>query len=314
MMDEVRSRVGAGEVDALIKEVLTGKRDWRVLARIILEYERNSLWKGTSNSFSAWLKKFASELGIQIANLWRFRRAAKAAFVFWGDQGQRCVFKIMDIPEGISPESIEILEKISRAAPAYLVKDLAARLWKKELPISELRMLWKKFRPALEGDARGRGKLTPALSRSDLRRRASLLEDLAVEALGRLEAKDISCSGCEARIKVLRNLVVKDGYFEMDIAMIVGGEMDDVEIHGVEVLSQVFPEKLQFLQNLKRYCDYVWVAFSDSPTAEMHSCLDADIGLIQIRELHADVIRKANRSTSELGGKMARSIINKLME
>jgi len=302
------------QFESLLKQSLTGKRDWRLLARLILACEKSELWKGQTNSFSAWLKQYAEQLGIQITNLWRYRRAANAAFVFWGDMGLREVDDLMDIPKGISPESIEILEKISRAAPAYLVKDLAARLLKKELPISELRSLWRQFRPVLDGkNARGRGKLVPALSRKSTQRKASLLEDLAIESLRRLRAKDIGGGGT-SQIKILRNVMVKAGHFELDAVMVVSGGKGGVEIHGVEILGQIYPAKIQFLQLLRNYCDYVWAAFPSDATLEISHDLDADIGLIQVRELNAVILRNAKKNSAEHADKTARSIINKLME
>jgi len=309
--NEIQPGVDAGGVDALIRASLAGKRDWRVLARIILECERDGLWKGKASSFSAWLKLFAEQLGIQISNLWRYRRAGKAAFVFWGDQGQCRIKSLEDMPDGISPESIEILDKISRAAPAYLVKQLSTRLFEKDIPMRELRALWKKFRSSLQGDARGRSKIAPALSRSDSRRRASLLEELAAGALSRLRVSDV-CSG-EGSIKVLSNVIVMGGGCEVDIAMVTSGKVDGVEIHGVVVLTQVTPGKVAVLQRLKRYCDYVWVVLPDSPTAEVYRCLDEEIGLFQVRELKADIIRKAKKIYPDTGDVMARSVISKLM-
>lgn len=312
--NEIQPGVDAGGVDALIRASLAGKRDWRVLARIILECERDGLWKGKASSFSAWLKSFAAQLGIQISNLWRYRRAGKAAFVFWGDQGQRRIQSLMDMPNGVSPESIEILDKISRAAPAYLVKELAARLYDKDVSISELRSLWNKLKPALKGDARGRDKIAPSLSRMDTKRRGALFEELVAEALGKLSVNDIFAGNGKERLKVLSNFQVMYEVFGVDVVMVVIDENGRVDIHGVQVCMKMTERVREPLQRLKRYCDFVWVALPEQPSPDIYHYLDDSVGLIQVRELRASVIRKPKRIDPELGGVMARGVITKLMQ
>ena len=292
--------------------VQAGKRDWRELAMVILECERGRLWKGEASSFSAWLKRFADQLGIQIANLWRYRRAAKAAFVFWGEQGQRRIYKIMDIPEGISPESIEILEKISRAAPAYLVKSLAARLFDKEVPIRELRAIWKQFKPALQGDARGRGKVAPSLSRVEGKRRGALFEKLAADALSQINPIDLGSRGAVS-LRVVNDVVTDDKRCKSDLVLLVRNEDGGVDVHGVELLLHPTPGKMDWLHHLRHYCDFVWVVLPNMPSAEINAQLDDWVGLIHIQELNCDVLRQAEKLAPDLSEKMLRRVLAKLV-
>jgi len=311
-MGEMHEHVTNDEIQRLIKKSVSGKRDWRVLAKIILEYEREKLWKGEASSFSAWLKQYADQLGAHISNLWRFRRAAKAAFMLWGDQGQRRISSLMDIPDGVSPESIEILEKISRAAPSYTVRDLATRLFEKTISMNELRMLWRKFRPALKGDARGRNKMAPRLFRGDARRRGKLFQNLVVESLEKLDIEVLGY-GKDTPKKVLTDVKVIGGQFKIDVVMIIGTGTGDVEIHGIEVVERMTSVKVKAIEHLKCYCDYVWGALAEKPTNDIFDSIDTGIGLFHVRELNAEILRKAKKNVSELAGITARSVINTLV-
>lgn len=311
-MDEELGHLTNDEIQRLIKKSLSGKRDWRVLARIILEYEREKLWKGEASSFSAWLKQFAGQLGVHISNLWRFRRAAKAAFMLWGEHGQRRINSLMDIPEGISPESIEILEKISRAAPSYTVNELSTRLFEKTITMNALRVLWRKFRPALKGDARGRNKLAPRLSRGDARRRDELFQNLVIESLGSLNLKGLGYEKNTSK-KLVADVKMSSDQGEVDVVMLVRLEGGEVDIHGIEVEKDIDSVRPESLEKLKRYCDYVWVALDEEPTQELFN-LNTGIGLLHVRESKLDVIKKAEKTEADLGEIMARRLINKIIK
>jgi len=299
-------------IDSLISQSVMSKRDWRILARIILEYEEKKLWKGKANSFSAWLKWFAEQLGLHIANLWRFRRAANAAFVFWGNRGQQRINSLMDIPDGVSPESIEILEKISRAAPSYVVGKLASRLFEKQVTMKELRLLWNKFRPALVGDARGRNKPAPKLPRGDDRRKNVLFHNLVVGSLEGMNLKDI---GYEAGgyIQVLPKFFESACGCEIDVVFIVQSNNGSVDIHGIQFVSDKSDMRPAQLDNITDLCDLTWAALSFIPNPYEYNNFNENVGLMYIGDMRTDVLRMPTKSGKGISDQMARAIIKRLL-
>lgn len=299
-------------IDSLISQSVMGRRDWRILARIILECEEQKLWKGQANSFSAWLKWFAGQLGVHIANLWRFRRAANAAFVFWGGGGQRRINSLMDIPDGVSPESIEILEKISRAAPSYVVGKLASRLFEKQVTMKELRLLWNKFRPALEGDARGRNKLAPKLPRGDERRKNVLFHNLVVEPLEGMNLMDI---GYEpgSHIQVLSKVFEPECGSEIDVVFIVQSNNGLIDIHGVQIVTGRSDVRPAQLNNITALCDFTWAALPFAPNPDEYNNFSENVGLMYVGDMRTDVLRMPTKSGKGISDQMARAIIKRLM-
>ena len=233
--------------------------------------------------------------------------------MFWGEQGQRKINCVMDIPDGISPESIEVLEKISRAAPAYLVKNLAKRLFNKDVPLRELRMIWKQVKPALAGDARGRGRVAPSLSRGESKRRGMLFEQLAADALSRIHPTELGDRDALS-LRVLGDIVSRDKQCKSDLVLVVRSQDGGVDIHGVELMISLTPNKLDQLRCLKHYCDFVWMVLPEVPRPEIYAKLDKWIGLIHVNELNCDVLRQAERMASGRSEKMLRSVLAKLVE
>jgi hypothetical protein len=141
---------------------------WGVLAEYLIDVEKR-LQSDPKRSFSAFIRDYAKKCNRQPSSLWRLLSAGKYY------QELRSSFKQMEtlIPDlgdsrlAASPESLELLNKISRVAPPNL-KELQHLTLLGAISRRDLRDLWITFRPVLAGrTARGRDAERPKYNRLD---------------------------------------------------------------------------------------------------------------------------------------------------
>ncbi|RMH19503.1 MAG: hypothetical protein D6698_05625, partial [Gammaproteobacteria bacterium] len=146
-----------------------GEADWRVVADHLLNWDTalsmqegavprggspddsESQIKRPADGLGKYVKRLADALTVQKSNLWRYRKAALAARIIWSGHS---VDSPLDIPEHASPESIELVEKIFRAAPTEVAEDVARRLYDNEITRAELRRIWQDIRHVVDKPVR----------------------------------------------------------------------------------------------------------------------------------------------------------------
>lgn len=142
--------------------------DWRQEAAYLLETREKVAWHPGASSFSDWLKKHAKQQGIQISSLWRYLNAAAFAVELQTSHWSG-VKTPAAIPDKVSAEALEILEKIGRVAPKAIFEQLAADLYEGKIRRLDLLNTWQHYREALSNHAtaRGRGVKRPTLGEDD---------------------------------------------------------------------------------------------------------------------------------------------------
>lgn len=182
-MSVLKNKAVANELAALVR----GKpRSWAQVGWVLDQAERTGYWEGRAQSFSEWLTSTSSKIGMKDSSLWRYLTAGRYYQKLRETlQGRNIPCPPLEkLPETISPESLEILAKIERAAPKTLFEDVGERVLCGSVTRHELREIWKTYRPVLEGrTARGRGMTAPRINPGDERQLEMQKEATALTAL-----------------------------------------------------------------------------------------------------------------------------------
>ena len=143
--------------------------DWRTEAKHLLEIKKNDSWNKEYSSFSAFLKGYAKQQSIQVSSLWRYIKAADFACNSLQIGEWKTVIQPEQIPNKISAESIEVLEKIGRVALPEKYDELAKDLFDLKVRRVDLLAQWREYRKYLPDNAtaRGRDKAKPKLTLED---------------------------------------------------------------------------------------------------------------------------------------------------
>lgn len=294
----------------------TGRRwrddtaDWRDVAALILEWEsaqpdsqirttkppHSGSLKGEGEQptipagMNKWLKVMASQLGFQVSNLWRYRKAVISAREIWKDSGHS-VEVAFDIPEGVGPESIELAEKISRAAPSEIIKDVTERLYQNKITRSELRKIWQSIRHVVKDESQ-KIPLYFELPRIDEKRRGELFDEICFEAL----RKDLLENKAPILGKVgmcFRNHEINRAM--VDIVAVTEDEQGCAIYHGVGTKASLRANRsLNTLEKMYSHFDYLWIAVPED--IDNFKLVPEIVGILQYIDGEFKVIRKPVRN------------------
>jgi len=291
-------------------------RTWGATSLLLDAIDHTGFWHRDSDSFTSWLDKNASRFGVKPAMLWRILAAGRFTSQIRESliNKQIHVPELCDLPDKVSPESIELLAKIERAIPDDLFPKLAQKVFSGEVKRAELRSTWQTYRPALAGKtARGRGVPIPRLNPDDPDQYNSLMEAVVLDAL---KASGSSWSGhkkpklYQVFLHVTPDDCKKSLRNYMFSAVAVIRPMDgEIEYHGFKY-NPIGP-----IKNTSRgcpeaeYCDFLWYMMPQRPLGS--SLVKADIhdyaGLIQLKDGKVEILKKAN-SSEDLGRKREKLI------
>lgn len=267
------------------------------LARI----ESEQSWADSASSFSDWLKNQATKLGVEESNLWRYLGAVR----FYAELRQSLIASghacpdVQNLPEQVSPENLELLSKLIRVMSPADFGPLATRVLDRSAKRDELRKLWQAYRPALAGKtARGKGVAAPALDRNDPSKRTKLL---VAHARLLIEAAPFGwlCQPTPAFAHVVHDFRLPErlplhGNAGMDMVIsLKRSDSSPLELHGVEIRVNLPVHGIPVLVDLATCVDFLWVAFTKSPTSSTLATIPAHIGVLSIQDGAISVVRVA---------------------
>ncbi|HET9100355.1 MAG TPA: hypothetical protein VFN62_08185 [Acidobacteriaceae bacterium] len=135
---------------------------WGVKASYLIRLDQAS--SGKSDTLTTWINEYAKRAEQKASSLWRLLSAGRYYNELRSQfRRQHLVFPSLDDPRlAASPESLEIVRKISRVAPDEVVMKAQKDAMRGSISRRKLRELWITYRPVLEGrTARGRGVPEP---------------------------------------------------------------------------------------------------------------------------------------------------------
>jgi len=268
-----------------------GKADWPEVAKLILDWE-NAQPPSTGEfpeGMNKWLTSLAEKLGIQVSNLWRYRKAALSVIELWGDGYD---IKTLDnIPSHMRAESIELVEKISRAAPSEIVQDVIHRMHVGQINRSELRRIWQNIRHVIKDETR-RIPVYLKLPKMDIQRRDKLFEELYFEALRKdfLEGDSpvLGGKGMCYKVEIISRMLV-------DIVAVTVDGNGDAIYQAIDIKTSVRNKRsLHGLENVYRNFDYLWIGVPDGVNDFRH--VPVIVGIIQYVNGRLKIRREAVRN------------------
>jgi hypothetical protein len=134
----------------LLRLAQAEKRRWQQIAEFLMRVDRERLWVGQAASFTAWIQGMARRADLQESVFWRSLKAGRIYLELTGRDA-------LDADAALSPESLELANKIQRCAPMPIASQVIASTLNGELSRAELRNVWTTYKPAAGGNnARGR--------------------------------------------------------------------------------------------------------------------------------------------------------------
>lgn len=274
---------------------------WGTAAEALLLVEHEQTWRKMGfSSYSAYIVHEAKQRQITKSSLWRLRSAGR----YYGELRAKLGSGVPGLTEpGIAaaPESLELLKKISRVAPAELLQDLEIRTMLGEISRRELRDIWESYRPVLGGETkRGRGMQEPRYDPQNAFMRAALTEANALAAIVKsaptwLGYSDLSLYRA-VHISGSRSLNSLYPALPDLVLLITQEENSPLDIHGIE--AGINPSENKYLQkySVERVnTDYVWFATVLNLVESELLIIPEEIGVFFVSEKGIALVRQAKR-------------------
>lgn len=296
------------QIEKELAAIGKGDRPWGALSLLLDSIENTGFWHRDSDSFTGWLEKNAFRFGVNPPMLWRILAAGR----FVCQIRDRLIKKgilvpnLADMPDNVSPESVELLAKLERVIPEDAFPDLAHKVFSGQATRAELRFTWQTYRPALGGQtARGRGVPIPRLNLKDPDQYNSLMEAMVLDAL---KVAGPSWSGHKTpSIYQVFLHVNPDGHRKLpgsylfSAVVVIKPMSGDIEYHGFRYRpfsiagsrAKEFPETT--------YCDFLWLmtpptSFTGTHPLKRKIELPEFIGLVELKDGQVNVLRRAERA------------------
>lgn len=278
-------------------------RAWVETAQFLLSSEETGGWSTTHKSFTDWLIDTSKKLELSESSLWRYFRAAKFYLNLKKDleRSKITVPDLTKISAKVSPENLEILEKIQRVTLSDDFLPLAERVIHANIKRDELRTIWMAYRKSLDGKtSRGAGVSKPKINLLDPKQQASFNEAQVLVCLNSGKSNWIKANG-STRHKVIPNFCFKrkEGGKERVCfdAMVVLENDRDIEFHAIEVKSNNDPRQVYSSVAIQEnYCDFIWIAFCEFNFDYGFKKVPTNCGILKLCDKQLEIIREPVRN------------------
>ena len=271
----------------IISKARSGENKWQDIADLIIEVEKNELWRAKPNtrSFTVWLKSLALESKLSEATLWRAYRAGKKMIEIWNkkqpnntDSFAELSKKIGDLSAG-ALDTLETIKK-TKVDPSFY-QAIESEYLEKKLNVTRLSKMSKDL-----GNARRLG-LKPIELHASLHR--------------------IDFSEVVGQKKGVQHLV-SDLPQSMGIdALVILPNVDEEVPTLIGILTRDYARKI--LTNID-YCIAVTMKGVDRPTLGGLSCIEIDC----ISGQYEIIVKAAKISSDPIKkGRLALTLLNRVL-
>ena len=297
------------------------EHSWGVAASVLARTESNAAWEGEAESFTEWLRMMASESGTAESTLWRYLGAGRYYLKLASTLKAKGLPtpSLKTVSRTVSPESLEILSKISRAAPESVFLDIAVKLLDGSVTRAALRRTWSAYRPVLEGrTARGGGARTPRVNHGTPETKESVLMATVKAALAdniRLLADDGEPGPSVFSTEVaVEHADAREGSVIFDaVAACRSGSGNGLLLHGIEIVGGHETSIRRKLEKLAPFCDRLWVAVHEDSSPPPPDPLSFAGILVADSTGSLSILRhaKPSRTPGSRSGELARALLLK---
>lgn len=293
---------------------------WGPIGQLLSRVERTGYWRREAHSFTEWLTTHAPTLGYNESSLWRYLGASR---LYEQLRARLAGDKIACLPlDQLSarggPENLELLAKLTRAAPPDVVRDLEQRVVMGTVTRTELRNTWLAFRPVLGGQtARGRGVRPPHFNPADHQQVQSQLEGLIFQQLTSGDPRWVGCATpqvYELFLNVWPHCAAGARVSFDAVAVVREQSRAPLVFHGIEVGGAI-GKRDDAYEARAPYCDALWLAVSEQPDHGVLKMVPPYVGILHIQEGVLVVDRPAIRGgvVGTKTGDMAKGVLDQCL-
>lgn len=284
-------------------------------------------WRYPRTSYTSWLRSFAEKTGIKTPTLWRYLSSGR----YYQQLIELDLIKnlavpllpLEQVPESISPESLELLLKIARVAPTEQFVALAEKVLSGNVTRSELRGVWNAYRPVLDGEtARGRGTRPKQLAPEEMKHRNQYYEATACNALlasqgnwlGHFDPRNYSVF-FNISTKIYDPTRDLKELYEFDAVATVKTDNNNVTLHGIEITTKLYDTLSQKLTLGAKLCDYSWIISNGIDNDNFLGSIPENVGILVVEGVEIHVLRQAlgNMISNEQVVYLAKALLAKVL-
>lgn len=262
---------------------------WGPLSHLIGKVHQGELWRPEFANFSEWMTYLSEAFDISRARCWRYKKAGSYYNTLRANNDSMC--ELYDLPEYVSAEALEILERLERVAPKNVTENIKDQVLKGQISIRTLKQTWAAYRPALEGaTSRGRGRAEfPAKVRDSIQFEAESILALTQDRAWTGKASP-------ARCVVLPNVEDKEQRLVYDGLALVQLSLDSpVEIHVFELHSRVGLGPIEHLKSPQPYADYCWLVLPEADAKSLRTPKKNTYGVIGLDDGKINIHSEASK-------------------
>lgn len=286
------------ELDAIARG---DHRSWIQISSLLQAVDGEGYWQQESaSSFTEWMNNQPSRFGVKQATLWRYLGAGKSyweLFEIMACEGEP-VPEFEILPANVSPESIELLSKLSRVVPEKMLIEFFRGVLAGTLRRVELRARWESFRPLLDGrTARGRNVEAPKANLRDVRSRAAILVNSVMDTLRNGPStwtgiKRVEKFSVFTRVRLpfsdhSRSIV------EFDAVALVKPFDENAQYHGIEIRGSKVGMLREPLYDYLPFFDFFWCLLPEFDRHPFPDYIPDVAGIMKPAESALEVVRQA---------------------
>lgn len=279
---------------------------WGPVASELLHLEESGEWRKTHESFSFYLSDRAEKANKTKSLFWRLLSAGREYNLLRAklDPKGRTFPPLEDPRIKASPESLELVNKISRVAPANIVESVQRKAMAGEISRRELRNFWLAYRPVLGGKtARGRDE-APRYDKSNWAMRRALIE---ANSLALLSKNGPGWLGANAAyvykvVHISSDVRLRHLYPTAPdaIVLLARDEKSPLEIHGVAAGFLVGENSvLQHYEEDGTSVDFLWFVTPKKLFEQEVAGIPKAIGVLHAGPDTLQVVRPAEAASSD---------------
>lgn len=291
------------DIYALMTSLETApKPSWVAIATVILTVEQSQLWRDLEyRSLNPFVDKIARKLNLEASLLWRHRKALlflkKRKADLNLDSSETADFKQL---ERISPENLELCDKISRVLPDREMRDLVDKVLSRQIGRRELLEKWHALRNTLQNKtARGKGQEAPSADPNDAKYKEVLYIDKAITKLQQMGSEGLGIKTAD-RYLIMRSssFTFLQKYGVDAIAVVQRTNSDSLEFHGIEIRLLKHSELLRYNPHANIF-DYSWLIIQSRPLSKSIKALPKHLGIVIFDDfrLNETILREAKQVT-----------------
>lgn len=271
--------------------------DWGKIAAELLKIKNGNQLDRFNVSFSFFIAQLAKSREKTESTYWRLVKAGEVYSAI-REKLDPIGKELPDLAgESVkaTPESLEIVDKISRVAPADVLMATQDRAMKGTISRSELRDVWETYRPVLSGKtARGRQSIAPRFDATNTVMQQALDKANRIAPVMQSEPGWLGVTQIPYSYRVMHIPLGKDRLSALSaVAMIAVSADDPIALHGLYV-GDAPPPAISGQGNLgleDSYFDYpsfgvdrIWYASTSALNEEEVGFIPQEFGVLQIRK------------------------------